>query len=155
MPKFTKTTIRILLIGATFLAGGVFYQKYAAGLLVESRAAVNRVESAQVRAETAAERYQLYARLLTTLNDHELDRQEPFSLVSEFSPQEIAKIGPLLNMLYLRDGHFFLEDFQLSWKYTNNQLDLRPRVALELDGRKVLSFSDETTQPASIAAVEH
>ena len=42
-----------------------------------------------------------------------------------------------------------LKRFQLTWRDANKELGLRPRVALDLAGRKVLLFSDqEVANPA-------
>ena len=94
-----------------------------------------------------------FKRLLEKMADRNIDRQEPFSVVSEFSPQEIKQIGPLLDTLYQRDGHFFLQRFQLSWRRSIDQPGLLPRVVLDLEGQKVLLFSDASTDSTSLAVV--
>jgi hypothetical protein len=86
--------------------------------------------------------------------DKNIDRQEPFSVVSEFSPQEIRQIGPLLDTLYQRDGHFFLQRFQLAWRNGDARRGLLPRVALDLEGQKVLLFSNEAADASSISVVK-
>ncbi len=149
MASFTKTTVRILAVGAIVLAAGVYYQTFASHRLEEARAALSHIEAAQSRAETTKQRAELYASLLANMTDKKMDRQEPFSVVSEFSPREIKQLGSLLDTLYQRDGHFFLQHFRLSWQDANKKLGLLPRLELELDGRKVLLFSDKVADALS------
>jgi len=153
MSSFTNTTIQILVVGALLLGAGVFYQGFASHRVDEARQALRRVEAALSRAETTKQRAEQYVNLLASMTDRNIDRQEPFAVVSEFSPQEISQLGPLLDTLYQRDGHFFLQRFQLSWRDADDTLGLLPRVALELEGRKVLLFSDEAAD-ASLTTTE-
>ena len=154
MSSFTKTTIKVLVAGALALGSGVYYQSYASQRLDEARQALRNIDAAQLQAETTKRRAAQYVSLLATMADRKIDRQEPFSVVSEFSPLEISQVGPLLDTLYQRDGHFFLERFQLAWRDANDQLGLLPRVALDLEGRKVLLFSDEASSASSVAFVK-
>jgi hypothetical protein len=155
MSSFTNTTIKVLIAGALALGGGVYYQGVASQRIDEARQALRSVDAAQFQVETARQLAQKYITLLTHMANENTDRQEPFSVVSEFSPEEIRQIGPLLDTLYQRDGHFFLQRFQLAWRNENNQRGLLPRVALDLDGQKVLLFSTEAADAASLAAVTH
>jgi hypothetical protein len=143
MSSFTNTTIRVLVTGALVLGAGIYYQSYASLRLDEARQAINRVDSAQSRAETTKRHAEQYNKLIARMADSKIDRHEPFALISEFSPLEISQIGPLLDTLYQRDGHFFLQRFQLAWRDADKQRGLLPRVALDLEGRKVLLFSGE------------
>ena len=154
MSSFTKTTIKVLVAGALALGSGVYYQSYASQRLDEARQALRKIDAAQLQAETTKRHAEQYVSLLPTMADRKIDRQEPFSVVSEFSPLEISQVGPLLDTLYQRDGHFFLERFQLAWRDANDQLGLLPRVALDLEGRKVLLFSDEAAAASSVAFVK-
>jgi hypothetical protein len=154
MSSFTNTTIRVLIAGALALGGGVYYQGVASQRVDEARQALRGVDAAQVQVETARQRAQKYISLLANMADSNMDRQEPFSVVSEFSPQEIRQIGPLLGTLYQRDGHFFLQRFELAWRDGNNQRGLLPRVVLDLEGQKVLLFSNEAVNASSLAVVK-
>ena len=147
MTSFNKTTISTLLVGALILGAGVYFQKYGSQRLDEARLAVQRVESAQSRANTTRDRVEQYNALLADMADQNIDQQQPFAVVSEFSPQEVSEIGPLLEMLYQRDGYFFLNRFYLSWQNTQSRIGLLPMVSLELDGRKVLLFSSGAVKP--------
>jgi type II secretory pathway pseudopilin PulG len=153
MTSFTHTTTQILVIGALVLGAGVYYQDVASQRVDQAKQAMRRVETAQSEAETARQRAQKYINLLANMADKNVDRQEPFSVVSEFSPQEFRQIGPLLDTLYQRDGHFFLQRFQLAWRDGDDQRGLLPRVALDLEGQKVLLFSDEAADVSSLTAV--
>lgn len=153
MSSFTHTTIKVLVTGALFLGAGVYYQIHASQRLDQARDALRRVDAAQSQAETTKRHAEQYASLLVTMADSKVDRQEPFSVVSEFSPQEISQVGSLLEALYQRDGHFFLRRFQMAWRDGDDKLGLLPRVALDLEGRKVLLFSDETAAISSIASL--
>jgi len=154
MSSFTNTTIQVLIAGSLVLGAGIYYQGVASQRVDEARQAHHRLDAARSQLETADRRAQKYQRLLETMADRKMDRQEPFSLVSEFSPQEIKEIGPLLDTLYQRDGHFFLQRFQLAWRQGVAQPDLLPRVVLELEGQKILLFSDGIADDASVAVVE-
>lgn len=154
MSSFTNTTIRVLVVGAVILGAGIYYQGYASQRVDEARQALRKIETAQSQADTTKQRAEQYTRLLATMADRKIDQQEPFALNSEFSPQEISQLGPLLGTLYQRDGHFFLQRFQLAWRDADEQLGLFPRVALEMEGRKVLLFSDETVSVSSAASVK-
>lgn len=149
MSSFTSTTVKVLAVGAVVLGAGVYYQNFASHRLDEANQAMRRVEGAQMQAETTKRRAEMYVSLLAEMTDRNVDRQEPISVVSEFTPQEINQIGSLLDTLYQRDGHFFLQRFQLSWQ-TAKSSPGRPRVALELDGRKVLLFSDDAIDATSV-----
>ena len=46
------------------------------------------------------------------------------------------------------------ERIQLSWRDADEQLGLLPRVALDIEGRKVLLFSDEVVAASSVSAVD-
>ena len=83
-----------------------------------------------------------------------LARQEPLAVVSEFSPREISQVGPLLNTLYQRDGSFFLKRFKMNWRGADDDLGLLPRVALDLEGRKVLLFSDKAAAGVPVAQLQ-
>ncbi len=155
MSSFTNTTILALALGALVLGSGVYYEGVASRRVDEARQALRSVDSAQSQLETARQRAQKYINLLENMADRNVDRQEPFSVVSEFSPQEIKQIGPLLDTLYQRDGHFFLQRFQLAWRNGSNQRGLLPRVALDLEGQKVLLFSNEVVDAASLAVAKH
>lgn len=151
MFSFTKQSIHILGLGAGVLALGVYYQTFASQKLDEANLALTRIESAQANAEVTRRRVEQYVNLLANMTSNEADRQEPFSVASEFTPQEINRLAPLLDTLYHRDGHFFLQNFQLSWKNISDQSGELPGVALELDGRKVLLFSDQAIESLSVA----
>jgi hypothetical protein len=152
MPSFTNTTVQFLVAGALVLGAGVFYQSFAAHRAGEASKALKRIDTAQQQADTTKQRAEQYVRLIADMADQRIDRQEPLSVVSEFSPDEISQMGPLLGTLYQRDGSFFLERFKLTWRDANKELGLRQRVALDLEGRKVLLFSDHETAalPASL-----
>lgn len=150
MSSFTSATVRILAAGAIVLGAGVYYQVFASHRLDEANQALRRIEGAQAQAETTRQRAELYVSLLAEMSNRNSDRQEPISVVSEFTPEEINKVGSLLDTLYQRDGYFFLERFQLSWQKSNNKSGRRPSVELELDGRKVLLFSDEAGSAAPV-----
>jgi type II secretory pathway pseudopilin PulG len=154
MSSFTNTTIRVLIVGALVLGAGVYYQGVASQRVDEAKQALRSVDVAQSELETAKQRVQKYISLLANMADENIDRQEPFSLVSEFSPQEIRQIGPLLDTLYQRNGHFFLQRFQLAWRNGDDQRGLLPRVALDLEGQKILLFSDEAADASSLAVVK-
>ena len=143
MSNFTNKSIRVLVIGALVLGGGVYYQGVASKRVDDARQALRSVGVAESRLETARQYSQKYVSLMEDMADRNIDRQQPFVVVSEFSPQELKQIGPLLGTLYQRDGHFFLQRFELAWRSGNSQLGLLPRVALNLEGQKVLLFSDE------------
>ncbi|MEJ1296648.1 MAG: hypothetical protein RPU64_13415 [Candidatus Sedimenticola sp. (ex Thyasira tokunagai)] len=143
MSSFTNTTIQVLVVGAVILAAGVFYQSFASYRMDEADMALRRIQSAQVKADTTRKRAEQYVSLIADMAHRKIDRQEPLSLVTEFSPREISQVGPLLSTLYQRDGSFFLKRFQLTWRDANEELGLLPRVALDLEGRKVLLFSDQ------------
>jgi len=153
MQSFNNSTIRVLLTGALVLGGGIYYRNVAAQRVDEANQALRGVDSARSQLEVASERVQRYNSLLESMADRNVDRQEPFAVVSEFSPQEIKKIGPLLDTLYQRDGYFFLEHFQLSWRKQPGQASLPPKVVLDLEGRKVLLFSDGSSRAPSLALV--
>jgi len=133
------------------LAAGVYYQTFASQRLDEANLATTRIESAQSRAEVTKRQVEQYVNLLASMTRDEADLQEPFSVASEFTPQEINRLAPLLDTLYHRDGHFFLQQFQLSWKDISDQSGKLPSVALELDGRKVLLFSDQAIESLALA----
>jgi len=154
MTSFTNTTIQVLVVGALVLGAGVFYEGFASARVDEARQALRSVDVARSQLEEARQRAQLYASLLENMADRNMDRQEPFSVVTEFSPQEIKQIGPLLDTLYQRDGHFFLQRFQLSWRRSVAQRDLLPRVVLDLEGQKVLLFSNEVADASSFAVAK-
>lgn len=154
MPSFNNTTVRVLLFGALVLGSGVYYQGVASQRVDEAKQALRRVDSAQSQVETAGDHAQKYIGLLANMADTNMDRQEPFSVVSEFSPAEIRQLGSLLDTLYQRDGHFFLQRFRLAWRKEDVQRGLPPRVALDLEGQKVLLFSDEATGASSLALVK-
>ena len=153
MSNFSNTTVQALFVGALLLGGGIYYQEVASQRLNEARLALRSVGASQSQLETARQHAQEYVSLLEKMADKNIDRQEPFSVVSEFSPQEIKQIGPLLDTLYQRDGHFFLQRFQLSWRRSIDQPGLLPRVVLDLEGQKVLLFSDGSTDSTSLAVV--
>jgi len=154
MSSFTNTTIMNLVAGALILGAGVYYQNFASQRVDEARQALRTIDAAQSQAETTKQRAEQYISLLAKMADRKMDRQEPFSVVSEFSPQEISQVGPLLDTLYQRDGHFFLKRFQLAWRDGDRQLGLLPRVALDLEGRKVLLFSGEPAVASSIVTAK-
>ena len=153
MFSFTKQSIHIILFGAAVLALGVYYQTFASLRLGEANLALTQIESAQTRAEVTKKQVEQYVNLLASMISDEADRQEPFAVVSEFTPQEINRLAPLLDTLYHRDGHFFLQHFQLSWKNISDQSGKLPSVALELDGRKVLLFSDQAIESLALATI--
>ena len=155
MSSFTNTTVQVLVAGALLLGAGVYYESVASQRVDEARQALRSVELAQSQLDMARKSARKYVSLLENMADKNVDRQEPFSVVSEFSPQEIKQIGPLLDTLYQRDGHFFLERFHLAWRHASHQRGLLPRVALDLDGQKVLLFSDEAIDTPSLAVVRH
>lgn len=155
MSSFNNTAILVLAVGALVLGAGVYYEGVASHRVEEAKQALRSVDVAQSQLETARQRAQKYISLLENMADRNVDRQEPFSVVSEFSPQEIKQIGPLLDTLYQRDGHFFLQRFQLAWRNGNSQRGLLPRVALDLEGQKVLLFSNEVVDAASLAVAKH
>lgn len=149
MPSFNNTTIQVLVTGALILGAGIFYQSFASYRADEAHTALSRVEGAQRQADTKRQRAEQYVSLIADMADRKVDRQEPLSLVSEFSPVEISQVGRLLSTLYRRDGSFFLQRFHLTWRDANEELGLPPRVALDLAGRKVLLFSNhEAANPA-------
>jgi hypothetical protein len=154
MSSFTNTTIQILVAGALVLAGGVYYQGYASQRVDEARLALRKIDAAQAKANTTKQRAEQYISLIANMADRKIDRQEPLAVVSEFSAQEISQVGPLLGTLYQRGGHFFLKRFQMTWRDADDQLGLLPRVALDLEGRKVLLFSGETAAVSSVSAVK-
>jgi len=154
MSSFTNTTFRVLVVGALMLGAGVYYQGVASLRVDEAKQALRSVDVIQSQVETAKQRAQKYISLLANMADKNIDRQEPFSVVSEFSPQEIRQIGPLLDTLYQRNGHFFLQRFQLAWRNGDDQRGLLPRVALDLEGQKILLFSDEAADASSLAVVK-
>lgn len=149
MSSFTNTTIQVLVAGALFLGAGIYYQGFASYRVDEAHKALRQVDTAKSHAETTKQRAEQYVALLASMADRKIDRQEPFSVDSEFSAMEISQIGKLLDTLYQRDGHFFLERFKVAW-VDADKLGLMPRVALELEGRKVLLFSDEAVTASSI-----
>ena len=151
MYSFTKQSVHILVLGAAVLALGVYYQTFASQRLEEANVALSRIGSAQSNAQVTKRRVEQYVNLLAGMTINEADRQEPFAVASEFTPQEINRLAPLLDTLYHRDGHFFLQNFQLSWKDVSGQSDELASVALELDGRKVLLFSDQTIESLAVA----
>ena len=151
MFSFTKQSVHILGLGAAVLAAGVYYQTYASQKLEEANLAITRINSTQARAESTKRQVEQYVSLLANMSSNEADRQEPFAVASEFTPQEINRLAPLLDTLYHRDGHFFLQHFQLSWKDSSDQTGNLPSVALELDGRKVLLFSDQAIESLALA----
>lgn len=154
MSSFNNTTIRVLIAGALVLGAGIYYQSFADHRLDEANKALTRVNAAQSKADTLKLRAEQYVALLARMADSNKDRQEPFSVVSEFSPREISQVGPLLDTLYQRDGHFFLQKFRMAWRDGNEKEGRLPRVALDLEGRKVLLFSDEAVNTSSVAFVE-
>jgi outer membrane murein-binding lipoprotein Lpp len=153
MTNFNTISIRALIVGSLLLAGGIYYQDVSSQRVDEAKRALRSVDASRSQLHTARERAQKYLELLENMADEKMDRQEPFSVVSEFSPQEIKRIGPLLDNLYQRDGHFFLERFQLAWRRSIDQPGDLPRVVLDLEGRKVLLFSDPSAEANSFAAV--
>jgi len=154
MTAFTRTTVHVLIIGALFLGAGVFYQSFASYRIDEASKALARVDAAQRRADTTKRHAEQYVNLIADMANRRIDRQEPLSVVSEFSPSEISQMGPLLGTLYQRDGSFFLKRFELTWKNANKKLGLRQRVALDLEGRKVLMFSDHKTAGLSASLIK-
>ena len=153
MSSFTTTTIQALVVGALVLGAGVYYEGVASQRVDDARQALRSLDTARSKLETARHRAEKYIALLDNMADRNVDRQEPFSVVSEFSPQEIQQIGPLLDTLYRRDGHFFLQRFELAWRNGNPQRGLLPRVALDLEGQKVLLFSNDVADASSLAVV--
>ena len=154
MPSFTNTTVQFLVAGSLVLGAGVLYQSFAAHRAEEASKALKRIDTAQQRADTTKQRAEQYVRLLADMADRKIDHQEPLSVDSEFSPSEINQMGPLLGTLYQRDGSFFLERFQLTRRDANKELGLRTRVALDLDGRKVLMFSEHERAVLSSSRVK-
>jgi len=154
MSTFTNTTIKLLAAGALFLGAGVYYQGFTSNHLQEAQRALLKVDAAQSRAETMKQRAEQYVNLIEKMADNKTDRQEPISVDSEFSAQEISQVGPLLDALYQRDGRFFMQRFELAWRDGNDRLGLLPRVALDLEGRKVLLFSEEATAASPINVVK-
>ncbi len=152
MAKFTKTTTRLMLIGAIALGSGVYYEKQSSQAVDQASQSLIRLDSAQMQTESAIRSAQKYARLLESMRDQQIDHQEPYSIVSEFSSGEVNQLGSLLGSLYQRDGHFFLQRFHLSWQEADPGRNLLPRVALELEGRKVLLFSGQDEATQSLAA---
>jgi len=151
MASFTKTTTGMLIAGSLALGAGIFYQTYASERLDEARQALQQIDAAQSGAEATRERGEQYVKLIADMAGKKIDRQEPLSVVSEFSPREISQVTPLLDTLYQRDGHFFLESFQLAWRGGNAREGLLPRVALDIEGRKVLLFSEEAAGSTTAA----
>lgn len=154
MSSFTNNTIQVLVAGALVLGAGVYYQNFTSYRADEARLALRKIDAAQSKAETTKQRAEQYVSLLAKMAGSKIDRQEPFSVVSEFSAQEISQVGPLLDTLYQRDGHFFLQRFQMAWRDGNDRLGILPRVALDLEGRKVLLFSDEADVASSITTAK-
>ncbi len=154
MSSFTNTTIQVLVFGALVLGAGVYYEGVSSRHVDEARQALRSVDMAHSQLDTARQRAQEYSSLLENMADSNVDRQEPFAVVSEFSPQEIKQIGPLLETLYQRDGHFFLQHFQLAWRKGINSSGVLPRVVLDLEGEKVLLFSNEAADASSFAVVK-
>lgn len=153
MSSFSTTTIQTLITGALVLGGGIYYEGVASKRVEEAKQALRSMDAAQSQLETARYGAEKYVSLLENMADQKIDRQEPFGVVSEFSPEEIKQIGPLLDTLYQRDGHFFLERFQLTWRHRIDQPGALPRVVLDLEGQKVLLFSNDSNEAASLAAV--
>ena len=153
MSSFSNSNIWVLSVGALVLGAGIYYESVASQRVEEARQALRSVESAQSQLEIATQRAEKYVALLEDMADENVDRQEPFAVDSEFSPQEIKQIATLLDTLYQRDGHFFLQRFELAWRNGNRQRGLLPRVALDLEGRKVLLFSNDAANTPSLAAV--
>jgi hypothetical protein len=153
MSSFTQTTVNVLAAGALLLGAGVYYQGFASQRVADAEQALRRVESAHSQLQVASRHARQYNELLASMANENVDRQEPFAVVSEFSPQEFRQIGPLMDTLYQRDGHFFLQRFELAWRSGDPEQGLLPRVALELEGRKVLLFSNEAVEASSFAAV--
>ena len=153
MKSFSRHTAYILIASALVLAGGVYYQGVAAKRVEEAKQALSRVQSSQMQLRTAQARAAKYLELLDGMADQKVDRQEPFSVDSEFTPREIEKIGSLLDTLYQRDGYFFLQRFELAWR--RGQQGGMPRVELELDGEKVLLFSRFDTGATTVATAHH
>jgi len=151
MASFTDTTIKVVVAGALVLGGGIYYQMHASQRLDEARQALRRIDAAQSQAEASKQHAEKYAELYAGMADRKIDRQEPFSVVSKFSPQEISQVGPLLGSLYQRDGYFFLKRFQISWQKVEGSTT--PRVALDLQGRKVVLFSDQAAVGSPLASV--
>ena len=153
MTSFSKSNIQVIILGALVLGAGIYYQGISSQRLEQARQAMRSLESSRSQVETATLRAQKYISLLEDMVDENVDRQEPFSVVSEFSPQEIKEIAPLLGTLYDRDGHFFLQRFELAWRNGNQQQGLLPRVVLDLEGRKVLLFSDTVDNPSPLVVL--
>ncbi len=154
MTSFTNKSLRVLILGAVVLGVAVYYAAVASQRVEDARQALRSVDRAHSQLETARQQADKYVALLADMSDRNIDRQQPFAVVSEFSPQEFKQIAPLLDKLYQRDGHFFLQRFQLAWRNENKKLGLLPRVALNLEGRKVLLFSDEVAATSSLAVVK-
>jgi hypothetical protein len=151
MSSFTDTTLKVVVAGALVLGGGIYYQMHASQRLDEARQALRTIDAAQSQAEASKQNAEKYAKLYAGMADSKIDRQEPFSVVSKFSPQEISQVGPLLGSLYQRDGYFFLKRFQISWQKIEGSTI--PRVALDLQGRKVVLFSDKAAVGSPLASV--
>lgn len=155
MTTFAKSSARLLAAGALLLGAGVYYQNVSQQRVDEAATALRGMEAARGQLQSSRDRAQRYNLLLATMASENADRQEPFSVVSEFSPQEIKQVGQLLGTLYQRDGHFFLQRFEIAWRNGNVQQGILPRVALELEGRKVLLFSDELASLPAVAVTAH
>lgn len=153
MLSFTRHTAYLLIASALVLAGGVYYQSFASKRVAEAQQALRSVESARMQLRTAQARAARYLELLDGMSNQKVDRQEPFSVDSEFTPREIEKIGSLLDTLYQRDGYFFLQRFELAWR--SGKQGGAPRVELELDGEKVLLFSRFDTDATTVAIADH
>ena len=154
MSTFTNTTVRVLSIGALVLGGGLFYLLHANQMLGEADRSLRRIDAAQGRADTTLDRVNQYNELIASMADKKIDRQEPFSVVSELSPEEIRKVADVLTVLYQRGGHFFLQRFHLAWQEDSMKSGAGTSVTLDLQGRKVLLFSDEATRTAAVADSE-
>jgi hypothetical protein len=155
MTTFSNNSARLLAAAALVLGAGVYYHGVSEHRVEQARTALRGLETAQMELETARDRAERYNLLLAEMASQNKDRQEPFAVVSEFSPQEIKQVGQLLGTLYQRDGHFFLEHFEISWRNGNARQGILPRVALELEGRKVLLFSDQLGGLPAVAAAGH
>lgn len=152
MRSFNSVTIRLLCTSAFLLGCGIFYHNIAGQWAEDASQALRSVETATSQLVLASQRAQRYNDLLESIAHSRVDRQEPFSVISEFSPQEIKQIGTLLDNLYRRDGYFFLEHFQLAWRKWPGQERLPPRVVMDLEGRKVLLFSAASSSPSAFVA---
>ena len=155
MTSFNNTTVTSLLVGALVLGAGVYYQGVASKRVDEAREALRSVDVARSQLDMARDSASRYVALLENMADRNVERQEPFAVVSEFSPQEIKQLAPLLETLYQRDGHFFLERFELAWRKGNGNSGVLPRVALDLEGQKVLLFSNEAAGDSALAVLNH